>query len=170
MLLFGHMGLGRLMAQPWIKKIAPLWLLFGTLLPDLIDKPLYYGQVLATGKRGYELGLFSGTRSIGHSMLFFLFLYLLAAYSKNKNIICLAIGVATHLILDNIPELFNEFDQYSSRIALFFPFYGWRFPVSGHNSMGEHFYSHLKPYDLLGEILGLCVLIYWYFSSKKRSA
>ena len=44
----------------------------GALLPDLIDKPLYYGWSWLTGKHGADAGLISGTHLFGHTGVFLL--------------------------------------------------------------------------------------------------
>jgi hypothetical protein len=45
MFIFGHMGFGAAMARPWanpFRKLSFGMILLGTVLPDLIDKTLYY--------------------------------------------------------------------------------------------------------------------------------
>ena len=49
MFIFGHLGIGSKMVYPWRKQITRGALLVGTVLPDLIDKPLYYGEALFIG-------------------------------------------------------------------------------------------------------------------------
>ena len=70
----------------------------------------------------------------------------------------LALGVATHLLLDNAPEAFSPLSPYSGRIALLFPLYGWRFPLGFYHTPGEHFLAHLDAFDLAGELIGASLL------------
>jgi hypothetical protein len=89
--LFAHLGIG-VRSIRWIEglsrkgtrallPIAPLFL--GTLLPDLIDKPLYYGLSWLTGLRGAELGVIAGTRSFGHSWILLLLLTIFLSASTS---------------------------------------------------------------------------------------
>lgn len=158
MLVMAHIGIGTWLARPWRRKLPWRPLAIGTLLPDLLDKPIYYGQVLLTGKHGAELGLFSGTRTFGHSLFFLVILLLGARLAGSRVFLALAAGVATHLILDNYLEPFSVFSIYSSRIALFFPAYGLVFPVAKHPGLGEHLLSHLRLSDIMGECAGLLLL------------
>jgi hypothetical protein len=52
MLPLAHLGIGSNLVRPWWKKLDLRALLFGTLLPDLIDKPLYHVPALLTGLHG----------------------------------------------------------------------------------------------------------------------
>jgi hypothetical protein len=77
------------------------------------------------------------------------------------------VGVATHLLLDNGPEALNELSPYSGRIALLFPYFGWRFPLAKNHSMAEHFLSHLEVFDLCGEVVGAALLA-WMWKARTR--
>jgi hypothetical protein len=169
---FAHLGIGANLVRPWWKKLPLRAILLGTLLPDLIDKPLYYVPAFWTGKRGAELGLISGTRSVGHTLLFLAVIFLLAAIpgGRRKWWLGLGVGVATHLALDNVPELLSEFSPYSGRIALLFPHYGWRFPLAHHRTATEHFLSHLGMFEICGEVLGLYLLWRLWIRTRKKLA
>src|SRR6267143_777482 len=56
MFVFGHLGVGSWVIARRVRAEQLAWVLFGTLLADLIDKPLYYALVLATGRHGAALG------------------------------------------------------------------------------------------------------------------
>jgi hypothetical protein len=156
MLIFAHAGIGRWLASPWKARLPGGALLLGTLLPDLIDKSLYYGLVIATGKHGVDLGLITGTRTFGHSLLF-LALVLLGAL-RSRFLLALAAGVITHLLLDNFLEPAASFTAHSSRIALLFPYYGVRFPVAPHDTLRQHLIFHLNWLDMLAECVGISLL------------
>jgi membrane-bound metal-dependent hydrolase YbcI (DUF457 family) len=151
------------LARAWRKNLPLRAVFFGCLLPDLIDKPLYYIPHWLTGKHGAELGLLSGTRTIGHSLLFLLLLLAAGAFpgkaGQRKLLRGVALGAATHLALDTLPELASGIDEHSSLIALLFPSLGWRFPLAYYRTASEHFLSHLGWYDLAGESLGLFLLL-----------
>ncbi len=168
MLILAHVGLGKWLATPWKKRLPLFPLLLGTLLPDLIDKPLYYGLAFATGKHGADLGLISGTRSIGHSILFLAMILIWAGITRSRIPLALAVGVITHLLLDNFMEPFSEFTIHSSRIALLFPFYDGRFPVATSSTLGGHLLLHINPFDMLGEGVGFCLLAWDFWGSGWR--
>src|SRR6185312_7307809 len=102
MFVLAHLGIGLELARPWRRRLPVKPLLLGTLLPDLIDKPLYYGLAWATGRRGYAIGLISGTRTFGHTVLFAAAIAAYAAARRSKAAAAVALGCATHLILDAV--------------------------------------------------------------------
>src|ERR1041385_5467328 len=73
MFVLGHIGIGRRLAAHRYAAFSrrDRWLfVLGTILPDLIDKPLYYIPSSITGKEGAALGIIAGTHSFGHTLLF----------------------------------------------------------------------------------------------------
>ncbi len=93
MFVLGHLGIGSWVAARRVRAEQLAWLLFGTLLADLVDKPLYYALVLATGRRGAELGLVTGTRTFGHTLLLVVALWLLLPRRIGTPV---ALGMITH--------------------------------------------------------------------------
>jgi hypothetical protein len=170
MLPLGHLGIGAQFRRPF-PRLPLKALLLGTLLPDLIDKPLYYVPAWITSRHGAELGWISGTRTISHSLLFLALLLAVSALpgGRRRWWLALSLGVATHLLLDNVAEPFQELSVYSSRIALLFPLYGWRFPVAMHRSVGEHLAMHLHFLDLAGEAVGAVLLGALWRKNRKPS-
>ena len=87
-----------------------LILLFGTQLPDLIDKPLAWTfQILPSG------------RTLGHSLLFLVPLVILAylvavRYQRSEWAIALAIGAISHAIVDILPPVLRGEFQYATSI------------------------------------------------------
>src|SRR5262245_35432229 len=102
MFVLGHLGIGSWIAARRVRAGQRGWLLFGTRLPDLIDKPLYYALSLATGRHGRELGLISGTRTFGHTLLLVAVLWILLPRRAGTP---LALGMLTHLGLDELGDL-----------------------------------------------------------------
>lgn len=160
MLPFAHLGIGSALARPWWKRVPVSAVLFGTLLPDLIDKPVYYFPAWITGLRGAELGFFSGTRTAGHTLAFLAFLVAVGLIpgARRRWWLGAALGVATHLLLDNVLEPFAPLTDTSSRIALLFPYYGWRFPIAPFRTAGAQLLAHLSPLELTAEAAGLFLL------------
>jgi len=159
--VLGHVGIGVALAAP---RLSPdgrtvRFLVLGTVLPDLIDKPLYYALSLATGKAGADLGLISSTRSFGHTLLFCLLLYL--ALPRRFGV-PLAAGMIAHLFLDEMGDLFAIFwarpgpprTGPATAAAILFPLLGFHFPVSPFSSASEHVRALVDPYTLLGEGVG----------------
>lgn len=120
MLLFGHIGItlgiffGLLYLIPQLQTIIdPTYLVIGSLLPDLIDKPLgiiIYSSTIANG------------RTIAHTLLFSFTLFLTGLYLYDKRgdtkILTLASCSIFHLMEDQM---------WASPRTLFWPFLGWRF-------------------------------------------
>lgn len=128
-------------------------------MPDLVDKPLYYGLVAATGRRGVELGLISGSRTAGHTALFLLLFALLALLLRSPPLRAIGWGIASHLFLDNLGELFARHDGTPTALhALLFPLLGFHFPYSHSQSVGEHLASLCTGYVVFGELLGAILL------------
>jgi hypothetical protein len=159
MFLLGHLGIGKKLADPWIRALPIAPFLAGTLLPDLIDKPLYYTLALVTGKRGAELGLISGTRTIGHTAILLAAITALAIARKSPALKALAIGMLTHFILDAASGFLLDLDDDSAIVAFLWPLKG-PFPAYPFKSGGEHMSSILRLPLLASELLGALLLIY----------
>jgi membrane-bound metal-dependent hydrolase YbcI (DUF457 family) len=168
MYLLGHLGLGYGMVKacPPLQKIKlPLAYLFiGTLLPDLIDKPIYYGLSFFTGEKGKMLGLIAGTRTFGHTLLFFILLLSLAYLLRSKKWLAMALGVLTHLILDQISDLAISGGSTLDGINLFWPFMGWQFPEIPYHSLSEQLSYWQQPIPLTFEGMGLLVLVFTFLN------
>jgi|ERR1035437_2259083 hypothetical protein len=127
MLFFGHIGVtlgiffGLLFLIPQLQTIIdPTYLVIGSLLPDLIDKPLgiiIYSSTIANG------------RTIAHTLLFSFTLLLTGLYLYDKRgdtkILTLASCSIFHLMEDQM---------WASPRTLFWPFLGWRFYKNPHHT------------------------------------
>jgi hypothetical protein len=164
--VLGHVGIGVALAAPRLSQDSRSlrFLVLGTVLPDLIDKPLYYALSLATGRSGADLGLISSTRSFGHTLLFALLLH---AVLPRKLGLPLLLGMVTHLFLDEMGDLFRLFFPQpgpprtgpGTAAAILFPFLGFHFPILPFSSAAEHLKGLVDPYTLAGEAIG-AVLIF----------
>jgi hypothetical protein len=154
----GHAGIGSRMLGPLRRLLPARFVFLGCLLPDLIDKPLFYGLLWM---RGHADPLFCGTRTIGHSGLFLLALLALAAVTRSRAAWAVVAGVITHLLLDIGGEVFGGADPESSIwLAIFFPRFGARFPVAQFASLYEHLrISAQSAYYIAGEIVGGAILL-----------
>jgi hypothetical protein len=173
MWVFGHLGIGSKLASPFSRKLPLRWVLFGTLLPDLIDKPLYYGSVLVTGRHGLEIGLISCTRTFGHTALFLFALSLIAYIRKSPLFAALTIGVATHLVLDGFQDYWLSHvmelgGESSLRIAALYPFLQASFADMPFTSFADHFKSGAQPFTIASESVGIAILGWDYWKKKWR--
>ena len=168
MFVLGHLGFGNALLK--FAKLPRAALFLGCLLPDLIDKPLYYGLVLATGKRAGELGLISGSRTLGHTGILLLLLLFAAALGRSPTLLAVGLGMLTHLFLDELGDLLYAMPLGRSMLlAIFFPLFGRRFPVMPFADVSEHFLSVLgNPYVIFGEVAGAALLVYDHIKIKAR--
>jgi hypothetical protein len=162
--VLGHLGIGSFLAARRVRAEQLAWLLVGTVLPDAIDKPLYYALVLETGRRGADLGLISGTRTFGHTLLLAVLLWLAL---PRRIATPLFIGIATHLFLDELGDvasaLFPALGTHGrpgTISAILFPLLGPHFPVSPFRSTLEHVAALANGYVLAGELVG-AILLLW---------
>ncbi len=165
MILFGHLGVGSKLASPWAKELPRAPLLIGTLLPDLIDKPLYYGLSWATGRQGGDLGLISDTRTFGHTALALLALSGLACLRSSRWLAALALGMASHLLLDQL-QPGGSWERGAQ--SLLWPAFGVSFPAASYDGISSHFEHLLTPWNIGAEVVGLALLLWDHWVGKNR--
>lgn len=164
-----HLGIGAAVAKTfrfrgisWYNQNLEWFpLLLGTLLPDLIDKPIYYALVLYRGQTGSELGMVAGTRSFGHTLLFLIFILTASILVKSSKGIALTWGVATHQFLDVISDIIlNHRVTALTFRAFLWPFMGLQFPVTPYQNLGEQVAHWLNREELIGESIGILILLF----------
>lgn len=163
MFVLGHLGLGKAIAARPYRSFTPAEkraFFAGALLPDLIDKPLFYVPFWLTGRRGAEAGILSGTHLFAHTMLFLLAVTALAWTRRSPVLRALAIGVATHFVLDCVGLSMGLG-------TLLWPLFGWHFPVYPFRNLGQHLWTVMNPVTLTGELLGAAVLL-WSWRRSRR--
>jgi hypothetical protein len=168
MFVLGHVGIGTRMLLGLRKRLPAGWLICGCLLPDLIDKPLFYALLWG---EGHADALISGSRSIGHTGIFLVLLLALALISRRAAAWALCAGVATHLVLDIGGELVAGSEEDASIwLAILFPLMGWQFPKAHFASMMEHLrVSAQSAYVVIGEILGGAILLRAWLRRRQSS-
>lgn len=165
MLVFGHLGIGL-----WLVKKSPSRLVgttavskfsvfAGALLPDLIDKPVYYTLAWSLQKSGLEIGILGSTRTFGHTFLFFLILLSFSYLKKSPLLRGVALGVLSHFVLDFVIDP-------KAAVSVLWPTLGWQFPPVPFRAIHTHILSTLRPSVILCELLGLFLFIQEW---KKRS-
>jgi hypothetical protein len=161
MFALGHLGLGKtIAARPYrrFSRREKRAFFLGTLLPDLIDKPLFYIPFWVTGRRGEIL---SGTHLFAHTGLFLLVLIVAALVTRSPPLRALTIGVATHYLLDVVGLTLGLG-------TLLWPLLGWNFPTFPFKNLGHHLATILNPITLAGELAGAAIL--WRDHRKARRA
>ncbi|OFZ18684.1 MAG: hypothetical protein A2X94_14345 [Bdellovibrionales bacterium GWB1_55_8] len=162
MFLFGHLGIGSRIVSPLSKGLPYRFVLFGTVLPDLMDKVLYYSLSFVTGKKGIEMGLISGTRTFGHTAALTLMIALLAFVRKSRALAALVLGFASHLVLDQLSEVFMKKGAATGLQALLWPLRGFSFPVMPYENLQDQLSSGIQPWILAAEAAGVLLLLLDY--------
>ena len=146
MLLFAHVGLALATARLY-SRLDLLFLALGSILPDIIDKPL--GLLL--------FGSPNMGRTFAHTLLFLLILAAISLRLRDIRLASLAWGVLVHLILDSM---------WNSPVILLWPLLGGfpRAPYLDTLSYLQILLSGLEePGILIPELLGLgyiLILVY----------
>jgi len=139
-----------LLAGRPLKRVDTTFLALGSILPDLIDKPL--GLMI--------FGTMNHGRIFAHTLLFLVLLALLAVCFKDIWLASLSAGVLTHLALDAM---------WSSPTILLWPLLGPFPPADPLSTLGylQMLLQGLRdPGILLPECMGLAYLLYFAFEQK----
>ena len=161
MFALGHLGIGKKIAARPYRGFAPAQkraFFLGALLPDLIDKPLFYIPFWLTGRRGEIL---SGTHLFAHTAVFLLLLVAAARLTRSQSVRAAAVGVATHFVLDGVGLSMGLG-------TLLWPLLGWNFPAYPFRNFGHHLATILNPITLAGELTGAVILL-WDWRRARRS-
>jgi hypothetical protein len=157
MLLFGHIGITIafiFIVFLFLKgKVDYRFVIVGSMLPDMIDKPL--GEYIL-------YSVFQNGRIICHTLLFIAVLTLAALYVtkryKFNGFEFLALGAMMHLTEDQI---------WNAPGTLFWPLLGWEFPKLNLGDYIGYLLSNLLKYPdvYVPELIGLGIVvtfIYYY--------
>jgi inner membrane protein len=138
---------GILTVAKWTESLGKLFdlrlLVLGSLLPDIIDKPV-------------GIFFFGEGRIFTHSLLITLLFLVTAFYlqvnHKKTALLAVALGMAAHLVLDSMwgnPQVF------------LWPLYGWGFPPGVRTSYLDVWLNTLihNPGAYLTEAIGLLILV-----------
>ncbi|MBN1160626.1 MAG: metal-dependent hydrolase [Dehalococcoidales bacterium] len=132
------------------------WLLVGSLLPDIIDKPI--GQY-------FFRDTYNNGRIFAHTLLFFIIISAIGffLYKKRKRtwMLALAAGTFTHIILD---------EMWQTPQTLFWPLLGFSFPEEDLEGWAVNIWEALlsNPSIYIPEIVGLAVLLFMGIYLLKR--
>lgn len=149
MFFFGHVGItvGAIHRFSNSKKSSPSidyrWVAIGSILPDLLDKPvgLLYPNLFG-----------NNTRLAAHSWFSCLTLLLFAAYFyKKHNLKWLTVSYLMHMILD---QMWGQ----RERIIFLYPFLGNPIPWA-ESATTRWLLFYQNSYTVTGELLGILILI-----------
>lgn len=129
------------------------------LLPDLIDKPLYYSRVS---------DFISCTRTIGHTSLLCLALFALGFAFRKRALVAVALGMVTHLALDLSLDILTGDTVKTTWIAMTWPFRNAHFANVYIRSIAEHSRRLLTVDTIVGEIAGIA-LLYWDYRRTRHA-
>lgn len=164
MIFLGHLGI----TTAAMKKCEHLFsddnnkidyrvVFLGSVLPDIIDKPIAF-FILDSSK--------VSDRLFGHTLIFSIILiilgYIYSTVNCNKNILILGVCSLIHLILDSM-WLFPR--------TLFYPLYGINFPFRLKMSQLPIYFTKLysRPFLFISEIIGGAILIYYFIALRKHT-
>ena len=168
MLLFGHLGITLAAAQTFEKvmlsqgkkKFTELidyrLVLLGSMLPDVIDKPL--GGLILKDTLG-------NGRIYAHTLIFLLLLFGIGIFFwvkyKRPGVLVLAGGSFVHHILDAMWRFPGTY---------FWPFYGWNFPKGDPEGWFWLWVESLltDPRVYVPEIIGGVFILYFFFTLHAR--
>ena len=160
MFVLGHIGIGRTLLGPSRWKIPAAAFVAGALLPDIVDKSLYYSHLTRYA---------TSTRTFGHTGLFLCAIAAIVALRRSRAWGAVAIGVATHLALDGLVDLFTP-EPSSAWIALTWPFLHARFAAAYFRTPLDQLGELATPAILISEIAGGLLLVRDYRISRRRAA
>lgn len=163
MFILGHAGVGKALADRLTRSLPVVPLLIGTLLPDLIDKPLYYSGLWP---------FITSTRSFGHTGLLLLLLATIAWSRGSLPLKALVVGMATHMVLDVGMDAVRWPDELTpALIAPLWPLLGVSFWINQTDTITEHLWALAVGPIIAGELLGSCYLILsWRRQKRTKSA
>lgn len=161
MIFFGHLGLttGVIKMYETISHknkinnevlIDYRVVLIGSILPDIIDKPI--GALLFRNT-------FHNSRIFGHTLVFSLLFILIGLYMLKKrgknNILTFGICSSIHLVLDSMWLYPN---------ILFWPYFGWKFPERPEGNWISSDINILltDPSYYLPELIGFAIILYYF--------
>jgi hypothetical protein len=157
MFVLGHIGIGRQLVSRWADRLPAVPLIVGILLPDILDKPLYYARL-------WEY--VSCTRTFGHTGLLLLVLVGGAAAFRSRGVAAVAMGMATHLALDCTMDFIAGGPESSAWRALTWPLIHGRFSTNP-VVMSTHLAGLWTPSTALTEGVGLALLV-WQLRLRTR--
>jgi membrane-bound metal-dependent hydrolase YbcI (DUF457 family) len=164
---FGHIGIGTSIVPPRIREqLRWRWIVLGCLLPDIIDKPLFIAARLLHRPGADHLYLLSGSRLFGHTLFLLAVLFIAAGRLRSAPLRAIGWGVATHIVLDLLPDFVSGY-FFQFRHWLLWPLFGWGFPSE---YGGRLVYGVDREYAayIAGDLVGGALLVRQYLRSRRE--
>ena len=158
MFVFGHLGFGHQLLSPWRSRLDRWSPAIGMLLPDVIDKPLYY-------LRYWDY--VTSTRTFGHTALLCLAMTGAGYVLRRRSLIGIGLGVATHDLLDLAMDLLFGVTVSSTWMAVVWPLSGAFYVETKIPSIAAHTGLLLNGPIIATEIIGFSLLA-WAYSRRGR--
>ena len=158
MFVFGHVGFGRTLIGPLRRTLPVVPFVVGALLPDVIDKPLYYSHVSS---------FVTCTRTFGHTGLFVAALGAVAWATRSPAWLGVTVGAATHPVFDIAMDLLGR-PPSSALIALTWPFLQTRFYTRDFASPLDQLRQTWRPDTMITEVIGIALIAYEYWTRTVR--
>jgi hypothetical protein len=153
-MLFWHLG-ATLWLFRWIfkdPKVDVRFLLFGAILPDLID--LLYGTVI---RPAYAIGELWFHTLLAPSLYMAVVLLVTRRGRRRRAFMALGIGWLFHILLDGM---------WTDPEVLFWPFFGWEMPTGVAPFWSEAWARAMSdPWRWILEAAGLAYLIWLWFAA-----
>jgi len=165
----GHVGIGTHIVPRRIRALLPWrWVVLGCLLPDVIDKPIFLAAARLHRPGADHLYLLHGSRLFGHTLLFLAALFVAGAALHSERLRAIGWGVATHLVLDLLPDFASGY-FFTFRHWLLWPLFGWGFPPAYGQSAFHGIDREFATY-IAGDVLGVALLVRQYVRSRRARA
>ncbi len=163
MIFFAHIGLAiafvLIVFYLLKEKVDYRFVIIGSILPDIIDKPL--GQIIF-------YSVFVNGRIISHTLFFVAVLSIIGIYIekryKSTAVEFLALGALLHLVLDQM---------WNTPKTLFWPLLGWSFPKEDLSGYVDTLWYELlhRPDIYVPELIGFIVCVgFVYFNQLYKPA
>jgi hypothetical protein len=148
MFVLGHVGIGRLIVGRRGRALPVVPFLLGAILPDLIDKPLYYAHMW---------DYITCTRTFGHTGLLLAALALVAYAKRSPSWTAVALAMSTHFVFDGVLDLQSSSTS-TTWIAFSWPFVYGRFATFDIPSPLQHLMMIKRLDIIVTETIGAILL------------
>jgi hypothetical protein len=149
MFVLGHVGVGRAIVGSRGRALPTIPLVLGMLLPDLIDKPLYYLHFFS---------LVTCSRTFGHTAIFLALVLGIGYVRRSAAWGAVGLGMATHVFLDWVLDQFGK-PPSSALIALAWPLLQRHFDTFYFSSPLQHVIRIWNKGMVVSEIVGFALLV-----------
>lgn len=145
-------------------------------MPDLLDKPVFVAAGIARrqlpDRFDVLLDALHGSRLFGHSLFFFALLIGLTAATRSATLSAVTWGVATHLVLDIVPDMISG-EHLQAPTWLLWPIFGWGWGLPFSAPPVHRYYGGYSLEGLIyrvGELVGAALIIVYVARHRRARA